>query len=152
MVNDPASILIVDDDEDTCELLPLLLQMNGDKYDITACSTLAAAKAMMDKKRFDLFILDYWMSRHNGTELCRDIRNADPITPIVMYSALSQQDVRNEALGAGANLFLVKPNDMERLTLSVKELLKNRPVMMPDPPRMDVGGRGAATVTIMEEA
>lgn len=134
MPADRTSILIVDDDADTCEMLPLLLQTDDTKYDIATCTTIATAKNLIATIQFDLFILDYWLSVQNGTELCREIRKTDRTTPILIYSALSHPDARTDAYKAGADVYLVKPNDLERLPISVRDLLRDRPQYVPDSP------------------
>lgn len=139
MRNQPHSILIVDDDEDTCELMPLLLKMNGEDYDITTCMTANAAEALIAKKHFDLFILDNWMSLGDGPELCRVIRKFDRKVPIVMYSGAGQKSARDRAMLSGADLYLVKPNDLEQLSISVNEFLMDRKIPAHDAIRIDTG-------------
>jgi DNA-binding response OmpR family regulator len=124
MANDLPSILIVDDDESTLEVLPLLLEMGGNRYDLATCSTFLAAKQIMSRKRVDLFILDYLMPEKNASDFCRELRKVCYTVPIIIYSAISSPDIRKEAINAGADLYLIKPNDLDRLPTVVSQQLR----------------------------
>src|SRR5262249_46363983 len=59
--------------------------------------------------RFDLYILDNWLPDGSGVGLCRLIREFDPQTPILFYSAAAYLRDKQEALRAGAQAYFVKP-------------------------------------------
>src|SRR5262249_5781742 len=66
---------------------------------------------------FDLYILDNWLPDGSGIGLCRNIREFDPHTPILFYSAAAYEYDIQEALRSGAQAYLVKPvkfDDLER--------------------------------------
>ena len=113
------SILCVDDDTDTCELLQFLL----DEYDFASAHSVGDAFRLIESRRFDLYIFDNWLPDGSGIELCRKVRECDYQTPIIFVSgAVQAEDVR-EAVGHGANKYLTKPCEPDVLKKIVKELL-----------------------------
>ena len=114
-------ILLVEDHEDTRDLMVLLLsQLN---YDVVTTTTVAGALSLAESFNFDLFVLDSLLSDGTGTELCRQIRQHDATTPILFYSARAFDEDRDEALSAGAQKYLVKPVDTAVFSRAVSELL-----------------------------
>jgi DNA-binding response OmpR family regulator len=68
-------------------------------------------------------ILDNRLPDGKGTALCRQIRSFDHRTPIIFYSAAAYQSDIDQALAAGAQLYLTKPTDLERLSAALQQLL-----------------------------
>ena len=121
-------ILYVDDDSDSCEMISLLLCHAGEEYSVTTVTTAEEALIFMESRTFDLYILDLWLPKMNGVELCRRIRKRDPNTPVLFFSALARPADRIQAEAAGANDYLIKPNDLDKFENTVKRLLKeNKP-------------------------
>lgn len=116
-------ILYVDDDADSCLLMGLLIQQYNEDFGVIAVGTVQKALELMTDLAFDLYILDYLMPEMSGVELCRLIRQTDTETPIMFYSAMSRIIDREEALNAGATAYLIKPNDLDRLSDTVEQLL-----------------------------
>jgi len=116
-------ILLVEDHEDTSDLMVLLLsQLN---YDVVTTTTVAGALSLAESFNFDLFVLDSLLSDGTGTELCRRIRQRDSLTPILFYSARAFDQDKDEALSAGAQKYLVKPVDTAVFSRAVSELLSD---------------------------
>jgi len=118
-------ILCVDDDNDWCDLLKLMLEQSGDEYKMTAVNSVRQALVLIENLPFDLYLLDYGLPDATGTELCRQIRQKDSDTPILFYSAMAREIDRRMAIEAGATEYLVKPNDLERLTGTINRLLND---------------------------
>ncbi|HYP29071.1 MAG TPA: response regulator [Blastocatellia bacterium] len=113
-------ILLVDDDEDSCEALAYLLGLPGHR--VVTAYTVAEGLRMAQARGFDLIILDNWFKVGGGIELCRRIREFDADTPILFYSAAAyEMDIR-EGLGAGADAYIVKP-DFGELQRAVNRML-----------------------------
>jgi DNA-binding response OmpR family regulator len=113
------SILCVDDDADTCDLLQFLL----DGYDFVAAHSVEKAFLLIECRRFDLFIFDNWLPDGSGVELCRRVREIELSAPIIFVSGVAQpHDIRN-ALENGANKYLTKPCEPDLLKKIVKELI-----------------------------
>lgn len=117
------SILYVDDNADSREVISLMLHIADDKYEITAVDRADKAINLINGRNYDLYILDYRLPEVDGIELCRRIRASDAITPIIFYSGAAFKAEREQAIAAGADAYLVKPNDLDNLTDTVKSLL-----------------------------
>lgn len=114
-------VLCVDDDEDTCTMLGGLLGLID--CHVATAATAAEARGLMAGGRFDLYLLDNWLPGGSGVELCREIRRSDTLTPIVFYSGAGLDSEREEALAAGAQVYLVKPGDAAALVETIRRLL-----------------------------
>jgi OmpR-family two-component system manganese-sensing response regulator len=115
-------ILFVDDDEDTCELMRILLEQSG--YAITIAGSFADALWLARTERFDLYILDNWLPYGTGIELCQQLRALHSSTPILFHSGVGVEANIREAMGAGANGYLVKPCDFDLLQNTIVRLLR----------------------------
>jgi len=114
-------ILLVEDHEDTSELMVLLLnQLN---YEVATAASISGALGLAESADFDLFVLDSLLPDGTGTELCKHIRERNNSTPILFYSAMAFEHDKNEALLAGAQRYLVKPVDFDVFSRTVAEML-----------------------------
>ena len=116
------SILCIDDDYDTCELVRFVFQQTD--FQVITCNT--PHEGLLNARRDGLgaIILDNRFAETNGIEICKEIRSFDPKTPIVLFSADARQTEKEKALIAGANSYLVKPNDFEKLKETVITLIE----------------------------
>lgn len=118
----PKRVLCVEDDEDTCAMLCALLGLIG--CEPSTAGSMPEALALIARESFDLYMLDNWLPGGSGVELCRRIRDSDQATPIVFYSGAGLDSEREEALAAGAQVYLLKPADVGALVETVKRLLR----------------------------
>lgn len=116
-------ILCVEDDKDSREMMRVLLREADQDYSVTLVETGAEALDLIAKNSFDLFILDIWLPGMDGLDLCRRIRERGITKPVMFFSAMIQPHDRKYGLTAGANEYLVKPNDLGIFTQTVKRLL-----------------------------
>ena len=116
-------ILYVEDDRDSREMLANLIKYSRDDYQVTTVSTAAEALDLTGKRSFDLYILDIWLPGMDGMSLCRRLRERGIQSPIIFYSAMVRPEDREFGLAAGANEFLVKPKDIDRLLTSIDRLI-----------------------------
>ena len=116
-------ILCIDIDKDSCDLLETLFSFEG--FEFTGCEVPETALNLAKNNRYSAIVLEYRLASDSGTDLCRRIREFDSTTPIVFYSASAFPADRREGFAAGADDYLVKPNDFERLTDVVGTLAKN---------------------------
>src|SRR5262245_58546636 len=89
-------VLYIEDHDDTRELVTLVLEQRS--YEVVTGSTIETGVALAGSQHFDLYLLDSWLPDGSGLELCRQIREFDPATPIVFYSAAAYEIDRSEAL------------------------------------------------------
>ncbi|MCU1290100.1 MAG: response regulator with CheY-like receiver domain and winged-helix DNA-binding domain [Acidobacteria bacterium] len=116
-------ILCVDDDKDTCELISWMLRQ--DDYSCAVKFAYSAAEALnyLEQESFDLYILDNRLPDMTGIDLCSRIRQSDKQSPIMFFSALARDVDRKMAILSGASDYLVKPNDLDRFSETVRQLL-----------------------------
>jgi len=117
-------ILCVEDDKDSREIMRALLRNADQNYSVMSVENGAEALELIAKNAFDLFILDIWLPGMDGFELCRRIREKGSTKPIIFFSAMVRPDDRKYGLAAGANEFLLKPNDLGIFADTVKRLLE----------------------------
>jgi two-component system alkaline phosphatase synthesis response regulator PhoP len=77
---------------------------------------------------FDLIILDVMLPKKNGFDVCRDIREAGLITPILMLTARGQTSDKVNGLKIGADDYVTKPFNMQELMARVEALLRRAPI------------------------
>jgi two-component system alkaline phosphatase synthesis response regulator PhoP len=80
---------------------------------------------------FDLIILDVMLPRKSGLDVCRDIRQAGLITPILMLTARGQTIDKVLGLKIGADDYVTKPFEMMELMARVEALLRRAPSRPP---------------------
>ena len=112
-------ILLVEDYEDSRELATHTLT----EYTITCARNFNEGLRQARQGVFDLYILDNWLPDKSGVELCRAIREFDPHTPILFYSAAAYQRDIEEAIRAGAQDYLAKPIHPDELKQAVVRLI-----------------------------
>ena len=119
-----SKIMVVDDNEEFTTLYKTYLNMAG--YDAIAENESSRALEQAHANQPDLFVLDLMMPEPDGFQLCRMLR-ADTefqVTPIIIVTALNDEDSKIVALGAGANDYLTKPFHIEDLKLRIQLLLE----------------------------
>ena len=113
-------ILYVEDDEDNRELLQFMFKNAG--YELKTCQTGEEALAVARQERISAYILDNWLGDMTGINLCREIRTFDCETPIIFFSGVCFPKDRNAGLTAGAQSYLVKPDDLDKVIKTVEQL------------------------------
>jgi len=116
-------ILVVEDNKDSRDMIKTLLSVSGNGYDVFAVETAAEALVLDAKEPFDLYVLDIWLPGMDGLSLCRRLRERNRKQPIIFFSAMVQTTDREYVLKAGADEFLIKPQDIDRFLPVVSQLL-----------------------------
>jgi CheY-like chemotaxis protein len=118
-----ARILYIEDFPESGEMISMMLFMDKCDYSFLMAYSPSEALELIACEPFDLYIMDYRLPEMTGVELCRVIRKTDKKTPIMFFTGMALEKDRREALAAGANAYLVKPNDLDRITYTIRELL-----------------------------
>ncbi len=118
-------VLVVDDDRDLVELLVDVLERDG-RFETRAVNNGFEAGMMVKEYRPDLIVLDVMLPDINGKDVCVRVRNDKSLeaVKIICVSGMVEEDKIEELRRAGANDFLAKPFETERLIERVCELLE----------------------------
>jgi excisionase family DNA binding protein len=122
--NGKRKILVVDDDPEIVELFVDVLERDG-RFEVKTASSGYDAGIMTQDFMPDLLILDYMLPDINGNVVCQTIR-ANPNfehMKIIIVSGVVNQDEINDLLKSGADEFVKKPFNIEKLIERVCELL-----------------------------
>ncbi len=111
---DRLSILIVDDEEDVITFTRDLLE---ERYNIISAMTSATAIKEAINRKPDLVLLDAWIPGISGYDICRTLkRNSNTRnTPVIIFTAATQQIDEERARDAGADGFVTKPFRLEQM-------------------------------------
>ena len=125
------NILLVEDEEALRMTLSDRLHSEGFVVDYAVDGAEGFQKAT--QLPFDLIILDVMLPRKSGLDVCRDIRQAGLITPILMLTARGQTIDKVLGLKIGADDYVTKPFDMMELMARIEALLRRAPSRPPSP-------------------
>jgi CheY-like chemotaxis protein len=118
-------ILVVDDNEQIVELFVDILSRDG-RFEVHSATTGYEAGVETERFKPELILLDYMLPDLNGTDVCRSIR-ANPEhrdTKIIIVSGVVHQDEISELMDAGADDFIKKPFNIDKLMDRVKHQLE----------------------------
>lgn len=114
-------ILIVDDDQNICELLRLYLEKEGFETMVANDGEQAVQSAL--KNSPDLILLDIMLPKFDGWQVCREIRKTME-TPIIMITAKGEVFDKILGLELGADDYVTKPFDTKEVVARVKAVLR----------------------------
>ena len=114
-------ILIVDDDENICELLNLYLKKDG--FDTLLAYNGMQAVEYSEKFNPDLILLDIMLPQLDGWQVCREIRKKSDV-PIIMLTAKGETFDKILGLELGADDYITKPFDTKEVIARIKAVLR----------------------------
>ncbi|MBC8099051.1 MAG: FHA domain-containing protein [Armatimonadetes bacterium] len=119
-------VMIVEDDDMVAKLLSLMLERAG--YTVSASRSVSGAIRLFKQKPPAAIVLDLMLPDMNGLELCRYVRRDSSLnaTPIIVVSAANTQENVENAMQAGADLFLGKPVSSRELRHVVSSLILHK--------------------------
>ncbi len=116
------TVLIVDDEEDIVNLIKTYLRRQG-SYEVSSASDGITALIEIGRVKPDLLILDIMIPGIDGFEVCRRIKAGSANkTTIIAISGVA--DCEKKILEAGADAFMPKPVDLDKLHTAVRRLLQ----------------------------
>jgi len=123
MTEKKKKILVVDDSQDMRIILSMRLKINGYDVIIAEDGQEGLDRARMDAP--DLIILDLMLPKIDGYAVCRMLKFDDKYKnmPVIILSALDQQEDREKAVGSGADAYFIKPFDLELLLNKIRSLI-----------------------------
>jgi two-component system KDP operon response regulator KdpE len=133
----PAKILIVDDEPQITRVLRTALSTQG--YSLRIAANGVEGMEAVHTWKPDLVITDVSMPQMNGVELCREIRSVSQI-PIIVLSVRNQDLMKVEALDAGADDYVTKPFSIQELQARVRAQLRRNTTSNNDTPQIIEAG------------
>ena len=116
-------ILVVDDEQDICEILQYNLETEG--YEVATANS--AEEAMeLPLEEYSLILLDVMMGEMSGFQMARRLKD-NPLTaqiPIIFITALDGEDNTVKGLNIGADDYIAKPLSMREVKARVKAVLR----------------------------
>jgi DNA-binding NtrC family response regulator len=113
-----ATVLVVDDEETARRFVAEALGDAG--YEALEAGTLAQANKAVDAGAADIILLDIFLPDGSGLTLLDRVSRENPSPPVIMMTAFGEVDIAVEAMKKGAQDFLQKPLDLERLLQAVE--------------------------------
>ncbi|MCA1635242.1 MAG: response regulator [Acidobacteria bacterium] len=114
-------VLCAEPHDDTCSLISMLLARQG--HQVASAKTIGECLKLAGRERFDLYILDDDYIDGTSLELCKQLRQLTPGTPILFFSSHAFQRDRERGLEAGASAYLTKPGDIFEIVQTINAIL-----------------------------
>ena len=119
----PYRILVVDDEEDLCEILQFNLETEGYQVDVAYSAEEALKKNITD---YNLLLLDVMMGEMSGFKMARVLREnpATASTPIIFLTAKDSETDRLTGFNIGADDYISKPFSIREVLARVKAVIR----------------------------
>ena len=114
------SVLVVDDEPDICMGLGDFLKHNG--YTVRAVQAGHDALREVERGQIGVVILDLGLPDLSGLEVLRGIKKLDPLLPVIVLTASTQESHTVEALHCGAFTYLTKPYNSYELRFALRQI------------------------------
>lgn len=95
----------------------------------------------VNKRVYDLFIIDINLTGVNGIFLLRELRKKYPQVPVIMVSGNTDIETIMDAYEMGCDEYLKKPFDLRELELKISKLMNDKPLELSDNVKYDLAGR-----------
>ncbi len=122
-------VLIADDDDVVRDVVRRYLERDG--LDVSIAHDGTEALRLLGSQRIDVAVLDVMMPGPDGLSLCRSLRrrgdNHGYGVPVILLTALGEEEDRIAGLEAGADDYLTKPFSPRELALRVRSVLRRSP-------------------------
>ena len=117
-------IVVVDDDARIRDLLRRYLTQEG--FEVLLAEDAKALNRILTRETIDLIVLDLMLPGEDGLSICRRLRAANDVTPIIMLTAKVEDVDRIVGLEVGADDYLPKPFNPRELVARVNAVLRRR--------------------------
>jgi two-component system response regulator RegX3 len=132
------TVLVVEDEESFVEALVIGLKREG--FVVKVATDGVEALEIFDRVRPDLVLLDVWLPRLSGIDVCRELRSRSRV-PIIMVTAKSSEIDTVVGLEVGADDYVTKPYRLRELVARMRAVLRRSPSSgdSPTPEVLEVG-------------
>jgi two-component system NtrC family response regulator len=123
-----AKILVVDNEQRMCKIIKAALEMEG-HYIEMAFSGADALTLMKSGEKYDVIITDLKMQSVDGLQVLKSARMLEDPPEVILITAFASQQTAVEAMQAGAFDYLIKPFEMDELSLRVKRIVNQKALL-----------------------
>ncbi|MGH9120932.1 MAG: response regulator [Acidimicrobiales bacterium] len=160
---DPPTVLVVEDEESFVEALTVGLKREGFRVEVARDG--AEGLARFEEVRPDIILLDVWLPRLSGIDVCRELRVRSRV-PIIMVTAKSSEIDTVVGLEVGADDYVTKPYRLRELVARMRAVMRRAPAsdeaeagqdvievndLRMDPDRHEVYLRGSLVILPLKE-
>lgn len=131
-----SELLLIDDDEELCELLSSWLTQEG--FQVRACHDGQSARKALAEYAPAAVVLDVMLPDGSGLEVLKQLRSEHAELPVVMLSARGEPLDRILGLELGADDYIAKPCDPRELTARLRAVLRRSHPAAP-PSQLEIG-------------
>src|SRR6478752_3175923 len=126
------TILVVEDEPQLALGLKDALEFEG--FRVATCGTGREGVTLAKSERPHAVLLDLMLPDINGYQVCEEIRRTDPLVPILMLTAKSQEADKIRGLDAGADDYVTKPFSVGELVARMRAIFRRvqRPSATPE--------------------
>ncbi len=128
MINTIFNILVVDDEQDYCDVLKMILLSKG--YQVTTCNSGREALELMSESDYDLVVTDLMMPGMNGDVLMQYIKRKGIPVEVIIMTAFGTIEKAVQAMKDGAYTYITKGTDPEELILEIARLSEEKRLKM----------------------
>lgn len=122
------NILIADDEEMIRELIDITLSKEG--FTCHQASSAEEGLEIINSRKLDMALLDIMMPGRSGIELLKDIKECTPDTTVLMITAMNDMDTALSCIHFGAEDYITKPFNLDRVLLTVKNTMDKRRLVL----------------------
>ncbi|MFH0968212.1 MAG: response regulator, partial [Methanobacteriota archaeon] len=119
-MSEKSRVMIVDDDENLCRTLSLILNRKG--YDVTIAHSGIEAIGKVTDQPFGMIFMDIKMPGMDGVETLEHIRKIRSDAAVMMMTAYAVEDLVEKALYMGAQGVLYKPVDVKKVVSTIEDV------------------------------
>lgn len=113
-------ILVIEDDPSVLTVVKAVLEKN--EYSVDIAETAKVGEKYALENSYDIIILDLGLPDGDGFDVCKNMRDEDVATPVLILSAEQETDVKIKCLRVGADDYLTKPFDTEELLARIEAI------------------------------
>lgn len=124
-------LLLVDDHEVVRAGLSSLLGQHGELEVVGEAGTVAAAIEAAEKLKPEVALLDVRLTDGSGFEACRRLHQLNPPVRVIILTAFADDEIVMQAIGSGAEGYLLKEIDEQGLVRAIKEVAEGRSILDP---------------------
>ena len=115
-------ILVVDDEQDLCEILRFNLEAEG--FEVDTAGSAEEAMPMVTATSHDLLLLDVMMDRMSGFDMAARLRSQGIATPIIFLTARDAHDDQLQGFATGADDYITKPFSFDTVLARIRAVLR----------------------------